>query len=155
MRLPPQLRVTLGPSRIARVFVVALAVVTMAAVAMLPWPPAAIIAVDAAIAAWAWYRWHWFGPRPPAWRATQVVVSGDRLVAVRNAAGEIRAGFICGATYVSPSLTAIVWRPDGAWRSHSVLILPDMLPADDFRRLRVLLRYGRSDDVAGAPASHA
>jgi len=30
-----------------------------------------------------------------------------------------------------------------------------MLPANDFRRLRVLLRYGRSDDTQGAPASQA
>ena len=31
----------------------------------------------------------------------------------------------------------------------------DMLPADQFRQLRVLLRYGRSEDTEAAPASHA
>jgi len=36
-----------------------------------------------------------------------------------------------------------------------VPIVPDMLDGDDFRRLRVLLRYGSSEDSAGAPASHA
>jgi hypothetical protein len=48
-----------------------------------------------------------------------------------------------------------VWRPDRSRFSRAEFILPDMLPADDFRRLRVLLRYGRNDDAHGAPASHA
>ena len=42
------------------------------------------------------------------------------------------------------ALTTIVWRPDGARcvRRARSCVLPDMLPADDFRRLRVMLRYG-------------
>jgi len=35
-------------------------------------------------------------------------------------------------------------RPAGAHRSRATAILPDMLSAEDFRRLRVLLRLGRA-----------
>jgi hypothetical protein len=59
------------------------------------------------------------------------------------------------SSYVGARITTIVWRPDGAWRSRAEFILPDMLPAGDFRQLRVLMRYGRSDAAQGAPASHA
>jgi len=52
-------------------------------------------------------------------------------------------------------LSTLVWRPFGRWRSRAILLLPDMLPPQDFRRLRVLLRYGRSDERQGDPASHA
>jgi hypothetical protein len=53
-------------------------------------------------------------------------------------------------------VTTIVWRPDrAAWwvPASSILLLPDMLPADDFRRLRVVLRYGRP--VVGEATSDA
>ena len=39
--------------------------------------------------------------------------------------------------------------------SRSILILPDMLPADDFRRLRLLMRHSRSEVDAISFASHA
>jgi hypothetical protein len=44
---------------------------------------------------------------------------------------------------VGSVLTTIVWRRDGARRSHAIAILPDMLHAEDFRKLRLLLRLGR------------
>ena len=48
-----------------------------------------------------------------------------------------------------------MWRPDGARWSRAILIVPDMLPPDDFRRLRVMLRYARSAVVQGAPSSQS
>jgi hypothetical protein len=47
-------------------------------------------------------------------------------------------------SYVGALLTTIVLRPAGAHRSRAIAILPDMLSAEDFRRLRVLLRLGRA-----------
>ncbi len=49
----------------------------------------------------------------------------------------------------------VVWRPDGARWSRTVLIVPDMLPAEDFRRLRVMLRYARSAEVQDVPLNQA
>jgi hypothetical protein len=45
-------------------------------------------------------------------------------------------------------LTTLVVRPDGKRRLRTVAILPDMLPADDFRRLRLLLRLGHGATTA-------
>ena len=59
-------------------------------------------------------------------------------------------GTILDATYVGARLVTIVWRADAdraGWRrlrpARTIVVLPDTLPADDFRRLRVVLRYGR------------
>jgi hypothetical protein len=82
-------------------------------------------------------------------------LTGNRLLVIRNGAGQLVAGHVRASSYVGARFTTLVWRPDGARWSRSEWILPDMLATDDFRRLRVLLRYGRSDDAQGAPASQA
>jgi hypothetical protein len=69
---------------------------------------------------------------------------GDR-VEVAFGSGRIVAGTLHGDSRAGSWLTSVVWRPKGARRTRSVPILPDMLPADDFRRFRVLMRYGQSD----------
>lgn len=155
VRLPPQLRIVLGPSRIAAGCVVAVGAATGVLVALLPVPWWAFAAALAGIGVWSWDRLRLIAWRRHAGSAVELALTGDRLIVIRTRNGRLRAGFVREATYVSPSLTAIVWQPDGAWRSQSVLILPDMLSAEDFRQLRVMLRYGRSDVVAGAPTSHA
>lgn len=74
-------------------------------------------------------------------------VGHDRRITASARDGRSRDGSILDASYVGARMTTIVWRPDCASRfafAQSILILPDTLPADDFRRLRVLLRYGRA-----------
>ena len=51
-------------------------------------------------------------------------------------------GAIAAGCFVAPWLTIVRWRPEGGWMDRSLLVAPDMLGADDFRRLRVLLRWG-------------
>lgn len=51
---------------------------------------------------------------------------------------------ILADSYVGPRLTTIVWRPDGARRVKTLVVMADTFAADDFRRLRVALRYGRA-----------
>ena len=86
--------------------------------------------------------WRSTGPSVPA----LLHVGHDRRIAITTHDGRSRDGAILDVSYVGAHLTTIVWRPDRApWfaPARTILILPDMLPADDFRRLRVLLRYGR------------
>jgi toxin CptA len=52
--------------------------------------------------------------------------------------GELRSG-----SFVAPFLTIIRWRPPGARFDRTLLILPDMIDPDSFRRLRVLLRWAK------------
>jgi len=122
---------------------------------VLPIHPLAIVLSVIGVACWAGNR-IWvlgFGRAPRAIR--ELRVESDRTVVATLVSGEVLRGHVQEASYVGAIVTTLAWRSKGALCARSVLILPDMLPAEDFRRLRVLLRYGRSDDTEGAPASHA
>ena len=108
-----------------------------------------------ALAGWAWVAFRVGALRRGAWAVAALTLAHDRMVIVCRGDGTLVAGHVRSATYVGALFTSIVWRPDGAWWSRAVLVLPDMLPPEDFRRLRVLLRYSRSEVAQGAPASHA
>jgi hypothetical protein len=155
MRLPVQLRVSLRPSRIAAFAVVAIAAVSWAAVLVLSVPTIAHLVTGLALGGWARLQC-----RRHAWRTSpravvEVMLSSDAVVVVRHRDGTLVAGHVRSASFAHPFFTSIVWRPDGARLSRSVPLLPDMLGVDDYRRLRVLLRYGRREVAAGAPASQA
>lgn len=55
--------------------------------------------------------------------------------------GAITKGSLLANTFVSPYLTVILIQSQGKWLSRSIVILPDSLDADTFRRLRVWLRW--------------
>jgi hypothetical protein len=95
----------------------------------------------------AWRR----GPRA----IVALWLTGDRMLVARTGNGQLIAGHVRASSYVGARVTTLVWRADDARLSRAEWILPDMLPADDFRRLRVLLRYGRSEVAQDTPASHA
>jgi len=69
-------------------------------------------------------------------QSRELALAGDGSLTVDARPGVVREG-----CFVAPWLTVIRWRPAGARFDHTLLVLPDMLPADDFRRLRVLLRW--------------
>lgn len=74
-----------------------------------------------------------------------IEVALDRRIAVAERGGTLRAGRILDDSYVGASFTTIVWRADGAtwWESaRTIVLLPDMVDGDAFRRLRIALRYG-------------
>ncbi len=64
-------------------------------------------------------------------------------------------GTVLAETYVGESLTSIVWRPDRARRSRAVALLPDMMPNEDLRRLRVILRYSQAPGDDSASQDHS
>lgn len=118
-------------------------------VASLPLPSWTMLACLVAIGL-ALHRAHrqWIGRGVPA-----IVHLGiDRTITVTDWKGRSRDGFVLADSYVGALLSTIVWRARGApwWRPADViLVLADTLPADDFRRLRIYLRYSRVP-VAGA-----
>jgi hypothetical protein len=155
MRLPPSVRVELAPSRIACAGIVAGALFTIGVIAWLPFDPAVIAFAIFAVVVWAGDRIVVIAMRrgPRAVRA--LTLTGDRMIVVRTGDARLTAGFVRASTYVGARVASIVWQPDGALRSRAILVLTDMLPAEDFRRLRVLLRYSRSDVDEGEPLSQA
>jgi hypothetical protein len=133
-------------------WVVALALATVATIFTLPtaWWLRAI--GTASGAGWAW---HEARHRQRRQAPRRLRVDGDRTITIVTADGLSMRGRILPSSYVGARMTTIVWRPAGRRLVRAEILLPDMLPPDDFRRLRVLLRYGRSEPTQGAPPSHA
>lgn len=155
MRWPPPVRVSLAPSRAAATLLALLALATCVIVSALPIDATAAGLLDVAVGIWAIDRIRVVALRRGPRAVRQLELRGDLTVVVVNGDGMVCAGRVHRDSYVGALVSTIVWRPYGRWRRRAILLLPDMLRADDFRRLRVLLRYGRSDVAQGEPASHA
>jgi hypothetical protein len=142
MKHAPRLELEPRPSRIAGAFIAASFVATIGIVVLLRipwWAKASAVVAIAGVSARE--LWRCAGRGVPA----LVFVGDNRRLTVSDRNGRVSDGDIVDASYVGATITTIVWRADHApwWRpARTILILPDMLPADDFRRLRVLLRYG-------------
>lgn len=80
---------------------------------------------------------------PYAVRALRMQRNGE--IEVECASGARHEGHIAPGCFVAPWLVVVRWRRSGARRDATVLLLPDMAPADALRRLRVLLRWSRGD----------
>ena len=65
----------------------------------------------------------------------------ERRIDVLEAQGWI-AGEVRDGSFVMPWLTIVRWRPAGARLDRSLLLLPGMAPADEMRKIRVILRWG-------------
>jgi hypothetical protein len=155
MRLPVQLRVSPRPSRVATAAIPALAAVMFGVVLSLHAPAACDLVAAVALAGWAHHHIRLHGTRTARHAVVEILLSSDAVIVTRRGDGKLRAGHVRSATFVHPLFTSIVWRPDGARWSRTLPLVPDMLSLDDFRQLRVLLRYGRRELTADAPASQA
>jgi toxin CptA len=68
-------------------------------------------------------------------------ISSDNAFSVQRRRGEWRECEVLGSTYVTAFLTVLNFRVSGARRVRSVVLMSDSMAADDFRRLRVWLRW--------------
>lgn len=66
----------------------------------------------------------------------------ENLVALRTREGRWHTARILGTTFVSPLVTVLNLRVAGRRLVQHVVIVRDSVGAEDFRRLRVLLRWG-------------
>ena len=148
MRDPPPLRVDLVPSTSRRIFIGVAYAATAMLVALLPLSlalRASVILLVAGLAARAL--------RVAIPCALIVRLDGTLALLERNGAS-VEASLVNGG-YLAARFVSVVYRPLGCRRTRVVAILPDMLDAESFRRLRVRLRYARSDVDDGVPASQA
>ncbi|GAB1232151.1 hypothetical protein UT5_03660 [Ferrigenium sp. UT5] len=67
-------------------------------------------------------------------------LTAPRRLSLVPLAGDPVAGVISDSSFVSPYLTLINIRTDTG-RRRSLVIMPDSLQAEDYRRLRVRLRW--------------
>ena len=66
----------------------------------------------------------------------------QRIVIATRSGASLKARLRAGS-FVTPRLTLLRYQLDGHRSARHVVILPDMLHAEDFRRLRVLLKWSR------------
>lgn len=117
----------------------AAATIALAVVTPMPWTVRAWVA--AAVACAALEAVQRVARRRGARGVRAIRVSGSRDIELRFAGDRWIAGTVRDGSFVAPWLTIVLWRPDGAWIDRAVVILPDMVGAEEFRRLRVLLRW--------------
>ena len=151
--MPPSVHVVLSPSRIAGAGIGVLAAATIALTVAIPLEPLLQAAMISGVAAWAAWSFHIDALRRGRFAVTEVRLAPDLILVACMGDGCLVAGHVRASTYVGAWITTIVWRPDGWRASRAILVLPDMLPVEDFRRLRVMLRYARSGEVQDLPAS--
>ncbi len=142
------LRIALGPSRIASALV---CLASLATAALVAWLPVAallrggLVMVIGAHAILTLRRWATrSGPRA----IVRIELEVDRTVCMTERSGDRIEGVLQADSYVNAWVTTVVMRPEGKRLMRSTAILPDMLPAEDFRRLRLLLRLGHVPTTA-------
>ncbi len=155
MHAPAPVRIAPAISRSAFALICILAACACAVVATLPFHEVLRGLATVAIVVWAGDRIHVVAMRRGPRAVRLIEIDGRLRIAVTNGDGACDRGSVQPDSYVGARITTIVWKPGNARLSRAILLLPDMLPADDFRRLRILLRHGRSEVAHGDPASHA
>lgn len=88
----------------------------------------------------------WHTLRRDGWRTLQRSLVGVRLDADCGCEFQLRAGSwheaaLLGSSFVSPYLTVLNLRPVGGRFAQHLVILPDAVDAEDFRLLRVWLKW--------------
>jgi len=120
--------VVLGRSRPAEALVAAGALATAVLLAAMP------VELEWHAAGLAWIAASAVRASRSLRACVRLCVDHEGAVTVGSGVGSLAAG-----SFVAPWLTIVRWRPEGGWMDRSLLVAPDMLGADDFRRLRVLL----------------
>lgn len=149
MKSTPVLRVTLQSSRIGAALLALATIATAAMLALLPgelWLRAAGVLAAGACGIHALRTSAAIGINRSI---TSIELAADRRIVLTDQFGRHIAAIIRPETYVGALLTALVLRHEGARLSRTLAIWPDTMPADELRRLRVLLRHGdRGSDQA-------
>jgi toxin CptA len=128
------IKLRLRPSRIGRAGLLTAALLALAAIGLadLPFPARVLAALAVGISVLrAW--------RPPM--PLELRLQPDGRLEWRDAATSWQAASVLGSSVVNPWLSVLAWRPEGQRRVRYLVVYPDSLHPDDFRRLRVWLRW--------------
>ena len=135
------LAIRLAPSHIAARIVAVVALSTIALIALTPGAAALRILAATWIACAALEALHALALRRGARAVRSMVLQRSGAIEVETSGGRSLYGEVRDGSFVAPWLTIIHWRPEGTRFDRTLVVLPDMLAPDDFRRLRVLLRW--------------
>jgi toxin CptA len=133
--------VRLRPSWIALFGIASMALATLGLLALIPGAPGLRILASTCVACAGLEAIHAIALRRGRRGARTILLRRSREIAVCSDNGLWRPGRVCDGSFVAPWLTIIRWRPDDRVFARSIVILPGMLDAESFRRLRVILRW--------------
>jgi hypothetical protein len=140
MKGPAPLQIELGVSRLGVAFLAVAYLASALLVALIP--ASVLLRSGAALAIGVYYVWtlrQWgLHTLPSSIIGIELAVDGTAVLV--EASGERRSGRVRASSYVGTWLVTLVIRLDGARRSSAIAILPDMITAEEMRRLRVMLR---------------
>jgi toxin CptA len=145
------LRVTVAPSALLAIGLGA----THSAAAALVWFVALPVAGKAVLTLAIGASLVWLTARNALLHAAQAVVAleaRDGALSVQTRGGEWLEGEVLDSSYVSARLTIVNFRPRGGWRARHVILVPDNVDPNEFRRLRTWLRWKRGETAASDPA---
>ncbi len=148
MKAARTLRLSLGPSRLASALICVTCLASCVLVTWLPGAAALRGALVIGIGAYALLTMRHWATRSASRAIIGIELDADRAVRLVERTGRHIEGIVQPDSYVGALLTTLVVRPEGKRRLRTVAILPDMLPADDLRRLRLLLRLGHAATTA-------
>ena len=151
--LPVSLPIELKPSYLAAALIFLAIVGTAALVAWLPGSGWLRSAAVAALGIYGVALQRTWAQRSAVRAVVSFALRPDLTVTLVERAGRIVEGVVSGDSFVGAVLTTLVVSVQLSRWPRTVAILPDMLPAEDFRRLRVQLRLGRVPAAQTADAT--
>jgi len=151
MKTAASLSIELGTSRLAAAVIFVAIVATAAMVAWLPGSPWLRGAAVIALGVYGTLLERTWALRSARSAIVALMLRPDLTVTLIDASGRRVEGSVLDDSFVAALLTTLVVRVPPARWPRTIAILPDMLAAEDFRRLRVQLRLGRVPPIqAGA-----
>jgi toxin CptA len=140
---PVKLRIAIGPSHLlAAVLGIAhIAALVVTVVVVLPTWVKSLIAM-ALVTSGTWSILRLALQRGPSAIVELEVEAGGRI-SCRTRDGRWREGQVLSSSFVSPWLTVLNLRMAGSIGAKHLVILPDNVEKDAFRRIRVLLKWAR------------
>ena len=132
----------LAPSRAAVWLIGAMGISTIAIAAVTPGPAWLRVLAATWAACAALVAIHSTALHRGRHGACRLIVTMAGEIYLLDELDQWRTGIVRQGSFVAPWLTIIRWRAPTHRFDRTVLILPDMVAEEGFRRLRVLLRWG-------------
>ncbi len=150
MKTPPRIHIVLRRSRYLGIFILTATILTCALLWMLPWPWWVTLAANILIAVWCYFAWQKYVLRKSrALTLTTLTLYADGRLLLgmsRDASDEriekkatLQDGYFVGNNFMT-----LLWCENVNDKRGSIIIVADTVTEDEWRRLKILLRYART-----------
>lgn len=139
------LQATLLPSRLLAALLTAMHLLAVLPVVLVPLDAVLRLMLALALVCSLLYYGYRHGLPQSGAAVDGLHLAADGTFSVHLRQGDWQPVEVRGSSFVQPWLTVLHLDLAGRRRCLALVVLPDMLPREDFRRLRVWLRWGHQD----------